>query len=283
MTKSPKAVLEQALRVARDAVPAYASRTSRKDFTQYQHVAILALKTFLKLDYRGVAALLADCGELRDTLGLTKGPPLFHPVQGPAAAPQKRGFQRLQQHVFPCAHARALIPDRPEAAVDATGLESRYTSYSFVRRQGKRRRSRRYTKLTVACHTQTHLLASAVVSTGPGNDSPQFAETVRGARRHTAWDRLLADAAFDAEHHHRLCREELGIRSTVIPLNKRGQGRKWPKTRYRRQMKRRFHRRRYGQRWQVESAFSRHKRLLGAAGPLRRVARARVLPPRVHP
>jgi transposase len=30
-------------------------------------------------------------------------------------------------------------------------------------------------------------------------------------------------------------------------------------------MKRRFHRRKYGQRWQAESAFSRHKRLLGPA------------------
>jgi transposase len=28
---------------------------------------------------------------------------------------------------------------------------------------------------------------------------------------------------------------------------------------------RRFHRRKYGQRWQVESTFNRHKRLLGAA------------------
>jgi Transposase DDE domain len=186
-------------------------------------------------------------------------------VQGRAAAPQKKGFQRLQRHLFHGAHARGLIADKPEAAVDATGLESRYTSQYFVLRQGKRHRSRRYTKLTVACHTQSHLLAAAVVSTGPSNDSPQFAETVRGARRHAAWDRVLADAAFDAEHHHRLCREELGIRSTVIPLNRRGRGRQWPQTRYRRQMRRRFHRRKYGQRWQVESAFSRHKRLLGAA------------------
>jgi len=74
MTKSPKAVLGQALRVAREALPEYASRTSRKDFTQHQHVAILALKAFLKLDYRGVVALLQDCGDLRDALGLAKVP-----------------------------------------------------------------------------------------------------------------------------------------------------------------------------------------------------------------
>jgi transposase len=87
------------------------------------------------------------------------------------------------------------------------------------------------------------------------------------------WDRVLADAAFDAEDHHRYAREELGVRSTVIPLNRRGQGRKWPQTLYRRQMVKRFRkkprgrrsRRVYGQRWQAESAFSRHKRRLGSS------------------
>ncbi len=79
------------------------------------------------------------------------------------------------------------------------------------------------------------------------------------------WDRLLADAAFDSEENHRLCREDLGVRSTVIPLNRRNQGRKWPKARYRRQMKKRFHKRKYHQRWQAESAFSRHKRRLGSS------------------
>jgi transposase len=63
------------------------------------------------------------------------------------------------------------------------------------------------------------------------------------------------------------------VRTTVIPINRRGRGRKWPRTAYRRQMVRRFrkkpegsrHRRVYGQRWQAESAFSRHKRRLGSA------------------
>jgi transposase len=79
------------------------------------------------------------------------------------------------------------------------------------------------------------------------------------------WDRVLGDAAFDSEANHRLCREQLGVRSTVIPINRRGQGRKWPQTKYRRQMQRRFFKRKYGQRWQAESTFSRHKRRLGSA------------------
>ena len=72
-------------------------------------------------------------------------------------------------------------------------------------------------------------------------------------------DRLLADAGYDAEHNHAFAREQLGIRSTIIALNKRGD-RRWAKTKYRRQMYRRFPKIKYRQRAQIESAISRFKR-----------------------
>jgi hypothetical protein len=74
MSKSPRAVAREALQLARGALPAYSSPYSRKDFTQHQLFAVLALKTFLKTDYRGVAQFLADFAELRDDLGLAKVP-----------------------------------------------------------------------------------------------------------------------------------------------------------------------------------------------------------------
>jgi hypothetical protein len=159
---------------------------------------------------------------------------------------------------------RGLIGDKPTAAVDGTGLESRHTSRYFFKRAGRKLSSRLWTKLTVACDTATHFFAGATVATGPSNDSPQFTPVMAQAALAVTWDRVLADAAFDAEDHHQYCRADLGVRATVIPLNPRGQGRKWPKTAYRRQMVRRFrkkpngsrHRRVYGQRWQAESAFS---------------------------
>jgi hypothetical protein len=168
---------------------------------------------------------------------------------------------------------RGLIGDKPTAAVDGTGLESRHTSRYFFKRAGRKHTSRLWTKLTVACDTTSHFFAGATVATGPSNDSPQFPPVMAQAALAVTWDRVLADAAFDAEDHHRYCREDLGVRATVIPLNPRGQGRKWPKTQYRRQMVKRFrkkpkgsrHRRVYGQRWQAESAFSRHKRRLGSS------------------
>ena len=74
MTKSPRAVAREALRLAREALPAYSSPYSRRDFTQHQLFAVLAVKTFLKTDYRGVAAFLADFAEMRDDLGLKTVP-----------------------------------------------------------------------------------------------------------------------------------------------------------------------------------------------------------------
>jgi len=74
MTKSPRRVAREALAVAQAALPAYTCPTSRQDYTQAQLFAILSLKTFLRTDYRGVVAVLADFPELRADLGLTRVP-----------------------------------------------------------------------------------------------------------------------------------------------------------------------------------------------------------------
>ena len=110
---------------------------------------------------------------------------------------------------------------------------------------------------------------------GPGHDAGQFKSAAKAAAGRCPLDTLLGDAAYDAEPYHAYARGELGIRSTVIPVYRRGrEGRgKPPRGKYRGQMVARFrkrprgsrHKRVYGQRWQVESGFSRHKRLLGSA------------------
>jgi Transposase DDE domain len=155
-------------------------------------------------------------------------------------------------------------------AVGATGPESRHTSRYFARRSGAAHAS--YTKLTAAVDTASHFIAGASATTGPSNDSPQFRPVLGQAALAVRWDRVLADAAFDSEAHHAHARDELGIRSSVIPTNPRRHHAP-PGGKYRSQMPRHFAprpaagrpRRVFGQRWQAESAFSRHKRRLGRA------------------
>lgn len=131
---------------------------------------------------------------------------------------------------------------------------------------------RKWPKLTLVCHTASHLVAAAVLGIGPSQDAPLLEGALVKAAWHLDIDRLLADGGYDAEYNHVLARQGLGIRSSVINLNRRGRGpghkisrRKWAKTKYRRQMYRRFFKRVYRQRWQIESVISRIKRRLGSA------------------
>jgi hypothetical protein len=74
MTKSPLAPARTALEVARAEVPDYSSKFSPRRYTQPQLLALLALREFLKVDYRGLEQMLRDWSDLRAALGLARVP-----------------------------------------------------------------------------------------------------------------------------------------------------------------------------------------------------------------
>jgi hypothetical protein len=102
MTKSPRAVAREALRLAQGALPTYSSKFSRKDFTQHQLFACLALKTFFKTDYRGLTVLLRDFAELRQELGLADVPH-YSTLCYAAKRLLKKGRSSCSSHRPPCA------------------------------------------------------------------------------------------------------------------------------------------------------------------------------------
>lgn len=121
---------------------------------------------------------------------------------------------------------------------------------------------------------RTRLFLSAVVTRGPGHDAGPFREAVGGGVARCPLDALPGDAAFGAEPLRESARNDLGIRSTVSPACRRGGGSGPVRGKDRGQTARHFRprpegarrgKRVYGQRWQVERAFSRHQRLLGSA------------------
>ena len=163
-----------------------------------------------------------------------------------------------------------LLPAASRVVADSTGYEARPASRYLVWQAGRRTRQRRWPKLTAALDAASHLSLAAGVTRGPRQDAPHLLPVVRAAARRHPIDAVLADAGSDSEANHAIPRRRPGIRSTVIALNWRGR-RKWPQAPLRRQMVRRFRkkpprtrsRRAYGQRWQIESAFSRNERHLG--------------------
>ena len=265
MSNSPLAVARTALQIGQQALPDYSSKFSPHTYTQPQLFACLVLLQFLKTDYRGFCQCLSEWSDLRTALGLTQVPHYSTLCYAQRRLLRKPRVQALLHAIWKRAQPETAQPTRRTGVVDATGLEARHVSRYFVWRTGYRHfRRRRWPKLTLVGDAATHLIGGVVVTWGPSQDSPQFPAAVRQAAEQAHWDRIIADTGYDGEHNHRLCREELGIRSTVIPLNRR-RTRRWPKTRYRRQMKRRFFRQVYRQRWQIESLISRHKRRLGSA------------------
>ena len=73
-TKDPIALARAALKAGKEALPAYSHLKSPHKFTQPQLFAMLVLKQFFKLDYRGVVAWLSNWTELREALELKRVP-----------------------------------------------------------------------------------------------------------------------------------------------------------------------------------------------------------------
>ncbi|MGH9671392.1 MAG: transposase [Terriglobales bacterium] len=158
--------------------------------------------------------------------------------------------------------------DGGEVSVDSTGLEAHHASqhyrYRRARDPGVNVDMPDWPKMTWVVDNPSHLIAGVWAGRGPSYDFGTLEPALRQAARHLHAAVLLADSGFDSEHNHRVAREELGFARTLIALNRRG-GSAAPRGRYRRQVHRRPGRRLYGQRWQIESTVSQHKRRLGSA------------------
>src|SRR5688500_14830721 len=133
LTKSPLRVARHALAVATQALPPYAHKYSPKKFTQPQLFACLVLKTFLKTDYRGLAAHLADHSDLRAALGLRAAPHYTTPQKASRRLLRLPKVRRLFRAVV-----RRFLKRRRRVrriALDSTGLDCGHASRYYIRRR----------------------------------------------------------------------------------------------------------------------------------------------------
>ena len=274
--KSPRRVLIVAHRVGRLVLKRYAHKYSPKKFTQPQLFACLVLKEFLRLDYRKLAKLLEDAGDLAAAIDL-KSTPHFTTFQKAADRLLLTvSVRRLLSETLEVARSCKLLSRRSKlAALDGTGFEARHVSHYFVRRRAKGGQSqqettyRRFPKAGILCDCQSHLVLAIVTGRGPTPDVLHFREALDDALSRMSITALLADAGYDAEHVHAYAREECGVNTFIPPRIGRPTAKK-PSGFWRRRMASRLHLTRYGQRWQVETVNSMLKRLLGSALRARR-------------
>lgn len=279
-SKSPRAILRVAHRVAEAALPAYSHANSPRRYTQHQVFACLVLKSSMKLDYRGVTALLADCPELRASIGLARTPH-YTTLQKAGvrllSAPAARAL--LDATVArPMPRARGRPGRRPRRrrrrvetlAIDSTGLESRHASRYFIRRKAKGSDAiqeatyRRFPKLGLACDCSDHMIIEAAAGVGPRPDVDEFRGLLKGALRRARARHVVADAGYDSEPNHAYAREECKVRSQ-IPAKAGRPGQGPPAGKYRRLMRSRLDEAVYHRRAQAETVMSMIKRRQGAA------------------
>ncbi|MFQ5857787.1 MAG: transposase [Anaerolineae bacterium] len=255
---------QMAHQLASQQMPVYGSKFAPKKFTQPSLLACLCVKEYLKLDYRGLEALLAGAAELRAALGLRHAPDhsMLHWFARHRVTPrllQRMLAQTLRQ--FP--HRRR---GRHTVALDATGFTRGLTSRYYTARLRQWRPT--YLQWSTVVWTKPLAICAQAVHKGPGSGYRWLRPLVTQTQASLRIDRLLADADYDSEAHHHWLREACSIES-IIPATRGRPGRLTAQP-YRRRMQRWFPHRRYGQRWMAETVYSVVKRRFGDALTARR-------------
>jgi len=253
-------VARLAMKLGREHMSDYGAVTSRKDFTQRQLMACLVLRAYLKTTYRGVIEILETSEALRTELGMKEKLPHYSTL---AKFCERSAVLEILTAMLHRLGGAALRQKSEPVAIDATGLETSTASAHFVSRSKKERK--KWVKLSVAVLTTSLLPLGAVLDWGPNNDKcqvwPLLQQALSGPIKPP---KLYADAGYDAEWVHGVCREEFGVATTVIkPARCAADGSR--RGEYRSQMSEDYLKaQNYGLRWKVESYMSGLKRTTGS-------------------
>jgi len=136
-SKSPRKVLKLAHQLGQEVLPQYASRFSRKDFTNAQMFACLVLREHQRKSFRGVEALLIDSPLWLADIGLSKAPDhntlcrAFDRLMKPALAGS------MLDLMAKLAQQRKTLPrdKHKPLAIDSSMFESHHVSRHFERRR----------------------------------------------------------------------------------------------------------------------------------------------------
>jgi hypothetical protein len=240
----------------------YGSYKSRKDFTQRQLMSCLILKAYLKTTYRGVVDFLAGHSGIRNALGLEEKLPHYTAIQKFGARPK---VGEVAEAMLAQIGQAALRKEGKKAvvAIDATGLAPTGASNYYISRTG--RKCRKFLKVSLSVVCGSLLPLALTIDWGPSNDKRQARDLLHKTFEASGEQlpaQLLADAGYDADWLHGICRVR-GVESWIKPIIKRADGTiggvfrpgMTPEA---------LAANGYGKRWNIESFFSGLKRMCGS-------------------
>jgi len=168
---------------AQRVCPAYSSKFSRKDFTQWQHLSLLCLKKKSKHDYRGFVDQLSEMPRIVEALELKKIPD---------DTTLCKAFARLKYILFALL-LETTVPDMSGTyGIDATGLTRSKISKHYAKRCKIRIQSM---KATLLVHSDSQLIVGVHATTTRKHDSKIILPVV--AKCNQRIETLVADKGYD--------------------------------------------------------------------------------------
>jgi hypothetical protein len=239
------------------SIPPYSSKFSKKTFTQQQLMAMYVLKQKSKLSY----VEFVDDFSTRDSaileLGLSRVP---SPTTIRMFA-KRNEVSILEMLIGNCInHTRKR---KLNTAVDATGFELEDGSYHYLKRLGKASKKRKSLKLNGCADTDKHLFLSAKIRKNIRHDNVDFKVVIKKAKKNTRKKikTNTADKAYDSQENHEFAEKEgfehiTPLKNDEVPV--------WrTKGKHRKNLKRRFPKKKYNRRSIIENMFFCVKRLCG--------------------
>lgn len=253
-----------AMRLGQKHLADYGAVRSRHDFTQRQLMSCLILRSYLKVTYRGLVDLLAGHDALRKLLGMEDKLPHYTTLQKFSARKDVLAVADAMIAQIGSAALR-VAGKKPAIAIDSTGMETTTASAHFTSRAGRQRR--KWVKLSMAVVCGSLFPLGLVLDWGPGNDKCQAFDLLQKSFEATESNlpqKLYADAGYDADWIHGVCREVWGVESIIKPARACADGSLGGV--YRPEMTpEKLESSGYGMRWNIESFFSGLKRMTGSA------------------
>ena len=247
-------VVRLSLRLSCRFLSPYGHIKSPHKFTQPQLMTCLILRAYMKTTYRGVIDLLASSTELREAMNLHRLPH-YSTLKKFA---DRSAVAEIADAMF-AEIIKEFAPSVQEMAVDSTGMQTTSASAYFQTRSG--RKNTKYVKLSLAVLCGSLFPCGLVVSWGPRTDRSEAPEILEKAMAKVRPEKLYADAGYDAEWVHAVCREHWNVESFIPPSVTRKDG--TVGGRYRSQMTELP--KSYGRRWHIETFMSGFKRTMGGA------------------
>ncbi len=237
----------------RARVPLYMHRKSNHIYTVWQHLILLALRQYEGKSYRRFVEWLHEAYYLRAYLQLDSVPH-YTTLQKFAARVNGTLLYRIVSSFILLTKIRKLF-----VGIDASGFRSSNASSYYTDRACVRKK---YIKLSIGAELKEQIACALKIRRSPKHDTIDFKPILERVSSIMPLSIVVADKGYDSEANHELVREELDAIS-IIPARYEDVPVWRTHGRYRKQMKRRFHKHLYRQRNKNETILSVIKRMFG--------------------